>query len=106
MTFATRLKKVSRAGLLTTADLSTWFGRPYATVRGWVQGREPGVPPHEPWGPNGEEARRLLAALESAILHRRGFPVPIHLGPVQRKQHVQKARHEHNKRLSKACAAP
>jgi hypothetical protein len=98
MNFAKRLAKVSKAGLLTTADLSTWFGRPYATVRGWVQG-------YEPWGPNGEEARRLLVALESAIIHRRGFPVPVHLSPAQRKQHVQKARHEHNGRLPASRAA-
>ena len=51
MSFVKRLEKVSKAGLLTTADLATWFGRPYSTVNGWVQGYElPGT------------ARRLLDA--------------------------------------------
>jgi hypothetical protein len=87
--FQSRLKQVSKAGLLTTADLSTWFGRPYATVRGWLQG-------YEPWGPNGEEARRALGVLERAVKAHKGFPVPVHLSPIARREHVRRMRHELN----------
>jgi hypothetical protein len=96
--FAKRLERVSKAGLLTTADLSTWFGRPYATVRGWLQG-------YEPWGPNGEEARKALTTLERAVEQRNGFPVPVHLSPVARREHVRRQRGLHHARLSKARAA-
>jgi hypothetical protein len=97
MTFARRLEKVSKDGLLTTADLSTWFGRPYATVRGWLQG-------YEPWGPNGEEARRALTVLERAVEHENGFPVPIHLSPIARREHVRRQR-QHHGRVPAARAA-
>ena len=97
-TFQQRLEKVSKAGSLTTADLSTWFGRPYATVRGWLQG-------YDPWGPNGDAARVALDTLERAVQRRQGFPVPVHLSPVARRDHVRRMRDEHNNRLPKARAA-
>lgn len=101
MGFQSRLEHVSKAGLLTTADLATWFGRPYHTVRGWRTN-----PAHyRPWGPNGREAERLLDLLEHAIKRKRGFPVPINLSPVERRAHVGRMRHELDTRLSKARSA-
>lgn len=96
--FKQRLERVSKAAAMTTADLSTWFGRPYATVRGWLQG-------YEPWGPNGEEARRALSVLERAVEQRQGFPVPIHLSPTARREHVRRQRQHHHGRVSAARAA-
>lgn len=94
----TRLKRAMLAGSLTVADLSTWFARPYATVRGWLQG-------YEPWGPHGEESRRLLALLEQAIKRRRGFPVPVQMSPIERRNHVRQVRHDLDGGFFKARAA-
>src|SRR5712691_895829 len=90
--FRSRLEHVAQSGKMTTADLSAWFARPYATVRGWL------INPHHyvPWGPDGEEAQRLLEVLEKAIRHRRGFPVPLSLSPLGRRMHVTRIRHELN----------
>ena len=96
--FKTRLERAKKQGRLTTADLSTWFGRPYHTVRGWLEG-------HEPWGPNGEESIRLMAILERAIKKHKGFPVPVHLSPQQRRAYVEARRHDLDGGLSRACAA-
>ena len=96
--FHARLEKAKKQGRLTTADLSTWFGRPYHTVRGWLEG-------HEPWGPNGEEAIRLMAILERAIARRKGFPVPFDLSPQQRRAYVEARRHDLNGGLSRTRLA-
>ena len=101
VSFRTRLERAAQTGKMTTADLAIWFARPYATVRGWLTN------PHHyvPWGPDGEEARRLLTILESAIKRREGFPVPLHLSPLGRRMHVQRMRHELDGRLSATRAA-
>ena len=96
--FQKRLERVKRDGSLTTADLSVWFDRPYATVRGWLQG-------YDPWGPHGEESARLLGVLENAIKKRRGFPVPVRLSPIARREHVQQVRHALNGGLPQARLA-
>ena len=93
-----RLKRAMLAGSLTTADLSIWFARPYATVRGWLQG-------YEPWGPHGEESRRLLGVLEQAIQSYRGFPVPVHLSPIERRKHMKRLRHGLDGRFSQTRSA-
>lgn len=93
--FTNRLQAAARAGRMTTADLATWFDRPYSTVRSWLQKG------HEPWGPAGEASQELLVALEKLIAKRDGFPVPINLSPPERQRHVREARHEHNARLSR-----
>ncbi len=94
-----RLKRAMREGSLTVADLSTWFGRDYHTVRTWVtKGRTP-------WGPNGDEARRLLALLEAAISKKRSFPVPINLSPVMRRTYMRWLRYDLDSRLSQARPA-
>lgn len=98
MSFSTRLQKVKKAGLLTTADLSLWFDRPYPTVRGWLDG-------YEPWGPNGDRARHLLDIIESAVEHRRGFPVPVHLSPSDRREHMRRVKNDHGARLPKTHSA-
>jgi hypothetical protein len=98
MSFLDRLEKVRKAGLLTTADLSTWFGRPYPTVQGWLQG-------YDPWGPNGDAAREALNVLEWAIKNRAGFPVPVHLSPIERRKYVRRQRQRHDGRISAAHPA-
>ena len=96
--FHTRLEKAKKQGRLTTADLSRWFGRPYHTVRGWLEG-------HEPWGPNGEESIRLMAILERAITKRKGFPVPVHLSITERRAYIEARRHDLNGGLSRTRTA-
>ena len=98
LTFQERMERAKNAGKLTNADLSVWFDRPYATVRGWLKGREP-------WGPHGEESRRLLKLLEQAIGQRRGFPVPVYLSPAGRRRHMTKVRHDLNGGISQAHTA-
>jgi hypothetical protein len=97
--FKTRLERVKKQGSLTTADLSILLGRPYHTVRGWLQG-------YEPWGPHGEESRRLLSKVESTIKKRRGLPVPVRLSPIERRDHVTQVRHDIDGRLSQARPTP
>lgn len=90
LSFRSRLEHAARSGKMTTADLSVWFARPYATVRGWLTN------PHHyvPWGPDGEEAERILSVLEQAIKSKQGFPVPLNLSPLGRRLHVTRMRHE------------
>ena len=98
--FRTRLDRAARAGKMTTADLSAWFARPYPTVRGWR------LNPHHyvPWGPDGEEAQRLLKVLETAIERKLRFPVPFHLSPLNRRRYVLRMRHELDGELPAARA--
>jgi hypothetical protein len=99
--FRRRLESAAQSGKMTTADLSVWFARPYATVRGWLTN------PHHyvPWGPDGDEAQRLLTILERAIKRKDGFPVPLNLAPLGRRLHVTRMRHELDGRLSPTRAA-
>ena len=99
ITVQARLKHAMETGSLTVADLSIWFARDYHTVHGWIEkGREP-------WGPNGEASLRMLAVLEQAIKQRRGFPIPLHLSPPERRAHMIKVRRELDGSLSKARSA-
>ena len=84
--FHTRLVRAKKNASLTPSDLSIWFARPYGTIRGWL---EQG---YEPWGPNGDAARTMLSHLEDALKRHDGFPVPVHLTPVQRREHVKRIR--------------
>jgi hypothetical protein len=97
-TFAQRLETVKNHGLMTTADLARWFDRPYPTVTKWLRG-------HEPWGPNGERARLLLDLLEEKIKARDGFPVPVQLTPVERRDYLQGVRRGIERRLPSAYSA-
>ena len=87
MTFVRRLNSAKENGRLTTTDLSIWFERPYHTVRGWLEGKEP-------WGVYAEDVSRHLDILEKLIAKRNGFPVPAVLSPSDRRKHMKKARHE------------
>jgi hypothetical protein len=98
-TFHTRLRRAQKLASLTPADLSIWFARPYGTIRGWL---EQG---YEPWGPNGDVARYMLDLLEHAITRRNGFPVPVQLTPVQRREHVKRIRKYVDGRVLKVGAA-
>jgi len=71
MTFAERLKKAMEGGNLTIADLHRWFEVPYQTVRGWLNGHEPGGGPID-----SAYARAKLISLEKAIIRKRGLPLP------------------------------
>lgn len=71
MNITKRLQNVMRDGNLTISDLARWFGRPFATVRGWVRGRDM----------NGAEGDRALVMerlklIERRIRERAGLPVP------------------------------
>ena len=71
-TFQQRLRACERGGNLTVADLARWFGRPYPTVRTWVQnGIEPGGGPIDK-----EHAESMLGLLETLIKQKRGLPLP------------------------------
>lgn len=93
-TFAQRLEAAKKSGLMTTADLATWFERAYPSVRNWLDGREP-------WGPNGDRARILLDLLEEQIKKKNGLPIPVQLSPTQRREHVKGLRRAINARLSR-----
>ena len=98
-TFAQRLVAVQKRGRLTVMDLSIWFQRPYHTVRCWALH---GV---EPWGPDGETAKRRLGQLEALIKKKRGLPVPHGLSPQQRRAHVEGVARAANNRLPGARAS-
>ena len=94
-----RLRRVMADGRLTVADLSTWFGRDYHTVHGWVEkGRHP-------WGPNGASSLCLLEALERAIKQKRGFPVPLQLSPLERRTYMKQVRRDFDRGVSKTRSA-
>lgn len=97
-TFAQRLEAVKKRGLLTNADLARWFDRPYPTVVKWTQG-------HEPWGPNGDLARVLLDLLEEQIKKQNGFPMPVRLTPIERRDYMQGVRRGIVHRIPKAYSA-
>ena len=80
---------------MTTMDLSRWFNRSYSTVRTWQ------LDGHEPWGPHGEESRRLLVVLEGAVKRKHGFPIPTKLSPRGRRAHIEKLRDELTNGVSK-----
>lgn len=69
--FQQRLVACGKAGNLTPADLSRWFDRPYATVRTWLNGTEPGGGPIDK-----DHAHQMLGLLELLIKRKQGFPVP------------------------------
>lgn len=98
-TFQQRLERAKKSGSLTTADLSIWFARPYATVRGWIENG------YEPWSVHEGEISRLLDVLETAIRKKRGFPLPSKLSPFERREHVTRMRHELNGGLSQTRAS-
>ncbi len=61
--FQSRLKTCVERGNLTVADLHRWFGRPYATVRSWLDdGYEPAGGPVTV-----RRAHDRLAALEDFV---------------------------------------
>ena len=97
--FQHRANQALRSGRLTIADLSTWFARPYATVRSWVlDGRRP-------WGPHGDEAIKWLGILEQAIAREQRFPMPLNLSPLQRREYIRQSR-AYWDRVSSPRAAP
>lgn len=85
---ATRLAKCQQQGLLTTADLAHWFGRPYHTVRGWV------AHDYLPRGPQGAEAIRRLEWLEYALSIGYGFPLSLTESQNQRPATIERIRNE------------
>jgi hypothetical protein len=85
--FSSRLRHVMREGRLTVSDLSRWFGRPYGTVRSWLEGRNP-------WGPAGEDAHKDLDTLEHAVRNKKGFPVPSKLSPSARRDYMLARKHD------------
>ena len=92
MTFQARLRHIMQVGNLRVADLARWFGRPHATVRGWVeQGIEPGGGPLDI-----KHIHALLDLLEAAAKPKRNgpklLPVPIGYGPKDRKTYLSDLR--------------
>lgn len=71
MNITKRLQRVMLEGNLSISDLARWFGRPFATVRGWTRGRDM----------NGPEGNRVLVLERLKLIERRirlraGLPVP------------------------------
>jgi len=97
-TFAQRLEAAKRDGLMTTSDLARWFDRPYPTVVKWTLG-------HEPWGPAGELAYIMLDLLEEQIRKKNGFPIPVRLTPIERRDYMQGVRRDIEHRIPKAYSA-
>jgi hypothetical protein len=86
--FDTRLQWCMRHGNLRVADLARWFGRPHATVRGWVLRK---------LNPSGSELdvehiHSLLGLLETLIKARKRFPLPLGLKPADRKTWLAQTR--------------
>lgn len=99
--FQARLDRAKRDGNLTTADLAIWFGRPYHTVRGWLEPRSDRDrrKGYEPWGPHREEAMRRLVNLERFVRHNKSSYV---MGPRERAQWLTQVAREFNGALPKA----
>ena len=70
-TFQQRLQRLLDTGNMTVADLARWFGKPHATVLGWVRGGNLGLPPLDAAFVTAEVER-----LETLIRKKRGLPVP------------------------------
>lgn len=85
---ATRLLQCQRQGQLTTADLARWFGRPYHTVRGWLEHG------YQPRGPQGIEVLRRLEWLEYALSIGYGFPLSLTESQNQRPATIERIRNE------------
>lgn len=68
---STRLRRARDAANMTTADLARWFGRPYPTVNGWLNGGQVGLAPLD-----SAIIEAQLFELEKRLKHRRGFPIP------------------------------
>jgi len=71
MNITKRLNKVMVEGNLTIIDLARWFNRPFATVRGWIRGRDMRASPQDA----GLVIERLKV-IERRIRKRAGLPVP------------------------------
>lgn len=71
MNISKRLNKVMLEGNLNIIDLARWFNRPFATVRGWVRGREMRASPQD-----GGLVIERLKLIERRIRKRAGLPVP------------------------------
>ena len=113
--FQSRLERAKNKGKLSTADLSIWFARPYHTVRGWLvprSDRKRGEG-YEPWGPQADNAHRLLDTLEQVIRLDVSLPVPDTLSPLERqayikkirRQYVRQVKHDYYSRLSETRSA-
>ena len=81
-TFQQRLIAARAAGNLKTSDLARWFDRPYPTLRGWLNGMEPGGGPID-----AAHAKAMLSLLEALIKKKAGLPVP-RLSPKARIEHL------------------
>lgn len=71
MNISKRLNNVMAGGNLTIKDLSRWFNRPFATVRGWVRGRDMRAAPQD-----AEVILERLKLIERRIRKGAGLPVP------------------------------
>lgn len=71
MNITKRLNRVMTEGNLYIIDLARWFNKPFATVRGWVQGRDMRLPALD-------EALVIerLKLIERRVRKRAGLPVP------------------------------
>lgn len=94
--FQNRLEAAQVKGDLRVSDLQAWFGRPYHTILGWLNGAEP----HD----HRTEILRRLDLLERTIRAGR-LPVPYSLKHSDRRAHVEGALRAASKRLPGARAA-
>lgn len=79
-----RLKKCKDTGKLTTADLATLLGRPFPTVRMWLNGFT------LPSGPRAASIWPKLTRIEKMIDGHHGLPVPDSVGHFERPAYISR----------------
>lgn len=86
--FQQRLQQAGLKANMRVADLARWFGRPHATLQGWVyRGIEPGGGPGDV-----AHIKSLLDLLETMTRKKTGFPIPIGLSPKDRIAYIKDIR--------------
>lgn len=94
-----RLHAALDEGGLSKRDLSLWFGRPYATVRMWIEGVQ------EPWVVWRQDIEQKLEVLEYLIRQRKSLPVPASFRPSDRLELIERLVRERDARFSRAHSA-
>ena len=94
-----RLNAALDEGGLSKRDLSIWFGRPYATVRMWIEGVQ------EPWVVWKDDIEQKLAALEHLIRQRKSLPIPPSFNHADRRGLIERLVRERDLKLPRARAS-
>ncbi len=85
-TIQDRLKAAMKGGNLRVADLVRWFDRPDPTIRGWVNGVEPGGAASDK-----DDVEHRLTTLEKLIKGKKHFPLAPRMSPQDRIKSIEGA---------------